>query len=389
MYKKIINNHINNEFKKILLLIYKTYFDKPIINFYKTNYKKNVLISYIKYPFIKGVNYSHTNNIEAISIGEVFNKLGYNVDIVNYDYEGKINYEKYNIIFGFGEPLEKSFYFNINNLKRIYYGTGMHLFIQNYNTIKRIGGLYNKKGILIVESSRLVFKSWNIQTQLSNAIITLGNNTIIDSYKQFYDKSIYSIPVTYYNIENINYDISNNIEEKKLNFIWFGSSGLIHKGLDLLLEIFKEKGDLNLHICGPIDNEKIFKDYFYSELYETKNIFNYGFVDIHSYKFKSIVNKCAFSIFPSCAEGEPSSIINLMSLGIIPIVTKESGINLDLAINIDSLNKYEIINSINKVNKLNNLEIINFSKKIKEETLKNNSIKKFKLKLKENLIKII
>lgn len=94
-----------------------------------------------------------------------------------------------------------------------------------------------------------------------------------------------------------------NYKDAKKHFLWFGSSRLIHKGLDLLLEIFKELPDLHLHVCGPINNELKFKDIYYEELYNTKNIHTYGFINIQSKSFKGIINKCAFIIFPSCSEG--------------------------------------------------------------------------------------
>ncbi|MDD2870857.1 MAG: glycosyltransferase [Candidatus Gracilibacteria bacterium] len=389
MCKKIINKLLNNEFKKILLLIYKTYFDKPIINFYKTNYKKNVLISYIKYPFIKGVNYSHTNNIEAISIGEVFNKLGYNVDIVNYDYEGKINYEKYNIIFGFGEPLENSFYINSNNIK-IFYGTGMNICDNNYNTISRIKEVFNKFNIYMIESGRIIMKPLFLQTTLVDAIICMGNNTITNSYKKYYNGPIYNIPVTYYETLNYKDRLNNfNYTENKINFLWFGSSGLIHRGLDILIELFKKRTDLNLHICGPVDNEIKFKNLYNEEMYNTNNIFTHGFVNIKSDIFNEIVNKCTYVIFPSCAEGEPSAIINLMSIGIIPIATENSGINLELGIKIDSISYHDILKSIDYALSLSNSDIIKKSKLCAKNTLKRNNIKNYKYILKNNLIDII
>ncbi len=35
-----------------------------------------------------------------------------------------------------------------------------------------------------------------------------------------------------------------------------------------------------------------------------------------------------FSIFPSCSEGQSGSVLTTMSLGLIPIVTKEVGIDV-------------------------------------------------------------
>jgi len=81
-----------------------------IHNYYKTKFNKNLLISYITYPFNRGINYFHTNMQESIKISEVFRDLEFNIDVVDYDYTGSINYLKYDMIFGFGDPLVKCFY---------------------------------------------------------------------------------------------------------------------------------------------------------------------------------------------------------------------------------------------------------------------------------------
>ena len=59
-----------------------------------------------------------------------------------------------------------------------------------------------------------------------------------------------------------------------------------------------------------------------------------------------MVKKCSFHIFPSCSEGMPGAVITTMSLGIIPIVTKESGITCD---NNEFVITHDIVNITNKI----------------------------------------
>ncbi len=40
--------------------------------------------------------------------------------------------------------------------------------------------------------------------------------------------------------------------------MWFGSGGMIHKGLDLVLEVFARMQEYHLHICGPVHHEEDF-----------------------------------------------------------------------------------------------------------------------------------
>ena len=366
-------------------------FKRPIKNYLKTKFKEYVLISYITYPFKNGVNLRHTNTIEALEIAKIFNELGYNIDIVDYDYEGNLDYDKYSIIFGFGEPLINSFYRRNHKILTIYYGTGMHVTHQNYATLKRIEEVYKKKGKWIFESGRIVDKTWSVQTSLVDNIITLGNDEVVNSYKQYFSREIYNIPVSYYKIFDSEQILKNkNFIDVKNHFLWFGSSGLIHKGLDLSLEVFKELPDLHLHICGPINNEPRFKAVYYEELYNTKNIHTYGYKNIQSKSFKDIISKCAFIIFPSCSEGEPSSVINVMVYGLIPIVSNTAGIRIkDFGIEIKELSHTSIKESIIKAVNLSEDEIRGRSIECANDTIQNHSIEKFSYELKKAIIDIL
>jgi len=388
--KKFIKKYISPDIWDIFKYVHNK-FKRPIKNYFKTNFRENVLISYITYPFKIGINLAHTNYAEALEIAKVFNELGYNIDIVDYRYEGKLDYDKYSVIFGFGEPLEKSFCNRNYKTLTVFYGTGMHVTHQNYATLKRIEEVYKKKGEWLLESARIVEKAWSVQTSLADNIITLGNSEVVNSYQKYFSRKIYNIPISYYKLFDQEEILRNkNFEDAKKHFLWFGSSGLIHKGLDLLLEVFKEMPDLHLHICGPIDKEPKFKNCYRKELYNTNNIHTYGYQNIQSKSFKDIISKCAFVIFPSCSEGEPSSVINVMIYGLIPIVTNTAGIRIkDFGIEIKELTNTSVRESIIKAINLSEDEIKERSLKCANDTINNHSIEKFSYELKKALIDIL
>ena len=266
----------------------------------------------------------------------------------------------------------------------------MHICTQNYNTLKRIKEVYKKKNIWLPESGRIVEKAWSIQTTLVDAIITLGNEEVIKSYRKYYDGPIYDIPVSFFNIiseEKIKkfLEIKDYTEAKK-NFLWFGSQGLIHKGLDLLLDYFVKHPDLHLHIGGPIDREPRFEKAYFNELYKTPNIHTYGFIDIRSELFSELIKKCLFVIYPSCSEGEPGSIMNVMANGLIPIVTKETGIRVKgFGYLIPAVNIKAIESAINVALQEKNDILKEKSFECFKNTRKEHSIEKFRKSLYENL----
>ena len=91
------------------------------------------------------------------------------------------------------------------------------------------------------------------------------------------------------------------------------------KGLDLLLDVFCKRLDLELYVCGIV--EKDFEEVFWSELHDTPNIHYLGWVSVDSPIVQHLAETCGFVILPSVSEGCPGSVINMMRLGLIPITS--------------------------------------------------------------------
>jgi len=113
-----------------------------------------------------------------------------------------------------------------------------------------------------------------------------------------------------------------DLNQSRKNFIWFGSYGAIHKGLDILIDVFKLLPEYNLFICGLDRREKnLFKLNY-------KNIHDLGFINIKSKEFICLMDSCSYVILPSCSEGMATAVLTCMNHGLIPIVTRECGIDL-------------------------------------------------------------
>jgi hypothetical protein len=129
--------------QKLVISVYSYFFQRPMINVCKTNYQKHVLLSYITHPFIdKAENLSHTNYLEARAIAHTFSQMWYNVDVYPYEYTRGIEYDKYDVIFGFWDPLCNYFTSNSKKILTIYYWTGMHIAHQNFHTLQRVKDVY-------------------------------------------------------------------------------------------------------------------------------------------------------------------------------------------------------------------------------------------------------
>jgi len=298
-------------------------------NIYKTKYDKNVLISYITHPLIKGLSKSHTNYLELFLILEIFKKLEFNIDVADYTYEGKIDYSKYDLIFGFGYPFGKAFWDkSAKKALKICYLTGS---LKLFNQMERNRYLKERKGVTVIPRRNYYWKYLQESISMSDAIILTGNEWTESTVKP-YNSKIFRVrlPVFLPDKEEIVKIIQEkDFENAKKHFLWFGSSGALHKGLDICLDVFSNKEELFLHVCGPVDREEDFFELYKKELTELKNIKYYGFVNIDSALFRNIITSCAFTIFPSCAEGTSGSLLTCMAHGIIPVATAETGVNIE------------------------------------------------------------
>ncbi len=326
-----------------------------INNFFKTNFDKNCLLCYITFPFVEKCDSSkHQNVWQAKEIARIISSKGYNVDIIDYNCKHCKLKKEYDLVFDISVSDSPIYENNIkDDAKKIAYFTGSNPSFSNAAEKKRIEELFERKGIRVRPRRQVELFTNKIEEYDSSLFI--GNALNFSTYNSFNLKNKFLIPNTGYDFENkIDYDLKSS-----KNFLFFGSSGCVHKGLDLLLEIFSEKEfPCTLYVCGYYEFEEDFKNVFYSELYNTKNIVPLGFLDINSKKFLDIASKCGFTILPSCSEGQAGSVITCMSAGIIPIVSKECGFNSDEAIILKDCRLSTIKESILVASSMNKNELI-------------------------------
>lgn len=372
-FNKIIYNkyvHLINKIKnKVLLLsvkfvniIYiKTHYslkrksEKFLVNVFKTNFKKNALVSFTTQSIFV-VNHNHTIFQERDTLINIINKKNYNVDLINYDNNYKIDYEKYDLVIGFGYALENAINSKYNCIT-IFYANGSNPDFSNSLGIKKIISKYNND---LISSVRISDTPYHKSVYLAKNRIILGNDVVKSTYPEA--KTNFNLNAFFYKTLDINFKIK-DFKSAKKNFLWFGGGGALHKGLDLLLEIFSKRNDISLHICGLTKSEDKFIRYFEDKM-KLENIYNYGFVDIKSNVFRELMYKCAFTIMPSISEGGAVSTLTTMGNGgLIPIVSKNTGLDINSFGYLHNNNESEEIeNKINFVLSLSEKDIIIKSK---------------------------
>jgi glycosyltransferase involved in cell wall biosynthesis len=280
----------------------------------------NVLLSYITLPFISPQTINgHTNRWECKTMAEIFLDHGYNVDVIDFTNDTFQPRKKYDMIIDNERNLERLSAFLPDALK-IFHITTAHWQFQNNAELLRIDDIQKRKGVHLMPRRQLQ-PSKNIET--ADVATMLGNDFTAGTYA-FAQKPITRIHIstthTYPLPENKDFVQARN------RFIWLGGSGMAHKGLDLVLEAFAEMPQLELFIFGK-------KDPDFAEAYEKEfslpNIHYKGNVDLGSVEFKNAANTSVSLIFPSSSEGSSGGVVTAMHAGLIPIISFESGVDVE------------------------------------------------------------
>lgn len=299
----------------------KTGFRNIICNVNRTNYKKNCLICYIIAPFEREPNSSHQNERQVLVIARLISEFGYNVDVIDYKSEHVIFNKKYDAIFDIcvnDIPIYKNCL--KPSTKRIVYLTGSESKFANNAEMERIKACEIRRGVKLQPRRQAALISKEIEKH--DEVILIGNEYNLATYKEFNLPKTFLVPNTGYNFGN-RFDLK---KRKSTNFLYFGSVGCVHKGLDLLLEIFAEPNfPGTLYVCGNYEKEIDFTSEYEKELYHTENIKSMGFVDIEGERFNDVCSLCSYTLLPSCSESMAGTIVTCMSAGLIPICSEICG----------------------------------------------------------------
>jgi len=309
-----------------------------------------VLLAYILAPFISDnndrISNTHTHYWESYQIAKTFLELGYTVDVIDYRNSGFIPQKNYDYFISARTNFQNLAKSLSSDCIKIAHLDTAHWLFNNTAAYKRTLELQERRGITL-PSLKIIEQNFAIE--YADCATILGNEFTKSTYL-YANKPIYPIPISA--CTTYPWPEDKDFMNSRFNYLWFGSHGLVHKGLDIVLEAFLEMPECNLFICGPINDELDFKKAYHNELYKTDNIHTIGWVDIEGNKFKAILKKCIGIVYPSCSEGGGGSVVQCMHAGLIPIVSYESSVNVDnFGIMLKETSIAEIKNSVKTMTK--------------------------------------
>jgi glycosyltransferase involved in cell wall biosynthesis len=288
--------------------------------------RARALVSYVVDPYLAPhgapLSHAHTHFWESLEIGRVLAGLGFEVDAIHWS---NLRFEPraaYDLFVDVRLNLERlAPVLGPDCLKVMHVETG-HPSFYNPAQLARLAALERRRGIRLPPYKTI---APNRAIETADAATILGNAVTQATYR-FAGKPLWPVPIS----QPVLYDFpaGKDFDACRRRFLWFGSAGMVHKGLDLVLEAFAGLPEFHLTICGPVERERAFESAFRRELYATANIRTHGWIDVASPDFAALARATLGLVYPSCSEGQNGGTVTCLHAGLLPVVTPETGVDV-------------------------------------------------------------
>lgn len=300
---------------------------------FKTKRESKALLCYLPEAFNgKRLPKYHSNFTECHSVADALHRLGYRVDCASRNKSG-IDYSLYDVVFGINcQSYAASFTADCNvQPLRIFYSVGAHTFYNFRGTAARNKEFFARHNSWLLPSCHYVpGNGMNYyMSQLSDAVISLGDSFLLKQMTNEGDDTtkVKALPAFYFNVRTP--DEKKDFSKCRNNILWFGSSGMLHKGLDIAIDFALENPQFTLHICGGSRQEKDFWKLYMPKIKNAGNIVMHGFVDIESAEFANVLEGCSILLNPSLSESGAVAVLNVLGNGaLLPVYSKGTGLDL-------------------------------------------------------------
>jgi glycosyltransferase involved in cell wall biosynthesis len=309
----------------------------------------SVLLSYILDAFYLQPEdptfVKHTHFWETRQIAQTWLDLGYAVDAIHWKNHEFVPQKRYDFFIDVRMNLERIAPFLNRDCVKIMHIETAHWLFHMAAQHERLLAVQRRRQATI-GTHKVVSPNWAIE--FADCATVLGNGFTCNTYA-YAQKPLYPLRISAPTVYP--WPAEKDFDTCRRNFLWFGSGGMVHKGLDLVLEAFAQMPDFHLTVCGPIKDEKDFERVYDAELHRTANIRTVGWVDVSSEVFQEILTSCVGIVYPSCSEGQCGSVVTCLHGGLIPVVSYESGLDVggDMGFILRDSSLQEIQRAVRKV----------------------------------------
>ncbi len=115
---------------------------------------------------------------------------------------------------------------------------------------------------------------------------------------------------------------------REREFLWYFGHGAALKGLDLVLEVFARQDAWTLNVVGLILDEPDFLRLYGAELFNHPRIRFHGHLRGNAPEMVRIARRSVAFVAPSASEGMSNACATCMTVGLYPILSRTTGIDL-------------------------------------------------------------
>lgn len=285
-----------------------------------------VAFSYVVDPFLARsegrIAYAHTQDWESWTMARAWRALGFRVDVLHWTNAEWLPDGPLDVLVDARSNLERLAPYAGAGCLKIFHAETAHWHTNDEAQRRRLDELAARRGIRLTRM-RLVGENRAIET--ADCATVLGGEWTLASYRPF-GKPLFRVPIS--NAFVYPSPEAKDFEACRGRFLWFGGVGFVHKGLDRVLEAFAGVDGLELGVAAPLDREPDFAEAYHRELWRTPNVRALGWLDVASARFEEIAAGTLGMVFPSCSEGGGGSAITAMHVGLIPLLTHETSVDL-------------------------------------------------------------
>jgi glycosyltransferase involved in cell wall biosynthesis len=267
----------------------------------------------------------HSNNWESREITNILRGLGEEVVGIDWTDRETTPSGEFNLIFDIDENLARLAP-HFPDGRKLLHLTGSYAPFQNTAEEKRSESLFRRRGVR-VKPRRIIPNLDKIEESIkvADACSLIGNEFTLSTYPEEYQPKISLVTVS---ASPAWIKPPEGLIPEEKEFLWFFGGGALHKGLDLVLEVFANNPNLTLNVVGGVREEDDFFEAYKKELTELANIHLYGHLNPLGPEFKEIASKCFCFIAPSCSESISTAAATCLQVGLYPIVSRETGVDL-------------------------------------------------------------
>ncbi len=376
--------------QKVYKKFYKVFFMTPspterVISLMpKGTPRGNVLLSYKIERFLiqpgQPIPYYHYSSQLSVVMARIFVDLGFAVDIIANTNRTFLPKKDYSFFIDTRMNFERIANVLNKDCVKILQATTAHPYFNNHAETKRLMAMQERRHVTL-RSRRFMDPKYAMAIEFADCVVVhcaFGMNNF-----KYANKPMYlvpnAVPYTYA------WRDSKDFEACRFRFLWLGSEGMIHKGLDLVLEAFAGMPEYHLTVCGPVSREKDFEQAYFQELYHTPNIHTRGWIDVESAEFRDLTNRCLGMVYPSCSETNAGSVLTSLHAGLIPIISCESGVDVgkDEGVVLDDCSIESIREAVRQTSSRSTQELRRMSRKSWEFAQENHTIKNFEKKYRD------